>query len=56
MRHGLNLSGLRYRSDEPIEREVITPREEVVRPREVVVHRDERDERDVPRHGVLGLS
>ena len=52
VRHGFNLNGLRYR-DEPVEREVITEREEIVRPREVVVHRDERE---APRHGVLGLS
>jgi len=54
VRHGLNLNGLRrYSNDEPIEREVITEREEIVRPREVVVHKDDRD---APRHGVLGLS
>ena len=53
VRHGLNLHGLRYPNEEPIEREVIAEREEFVRPREVVVHREERD---VPRHGVLGLS
>lgn len=53
MRYGLNLSGLRYHADEPIQREVISEREEFVRPREVVVHREERE---VPRHGVLGLS
>ena len=52
VRHGLNLSGLSYR-DQPVEREVITEREEIVRPRDVVVHRDERE---APRHGVLGLS
>ena len=53
VRHGLNLHGLRYQNDAPFEREVIAEREEFVRPREVVVHREERD---VPRHGVLGLS
>jgi hypothetical protein len=53
VRHGLNLTGLRYQTDEPIQREVITERDEYVRPREVVVHREERE---VPRHGVLGLS
>lgn len=53
VRHGLNLSGMRYQADEPVHREVITEPDEIVRPREVVVHREERD---VPRHGVLGLS
>jgi len=53
VRHGLNLNGLRHSYDEPIEREVIKEREEIVRPREVVVHKDDRD---APRHGVLGLS
>lgn len=53
VRHALNLNRLRYTSDEPIEQEVITEREEVVRPREVVVHADDRP---APRHGVLGLS
>ena len=53
VRHGLNLRGLRYSDAEPIEREVATEREEIVRPREVVVHRDDRE---APRHGVLGLS
>lgn len=53
VRYALNLQGLRYTTDEPIEQEVITDREEFVRPREVVVHNDERT---APRHGVLGLS
>lgn len=42
-----------YTYDEPAEREVITEREEIVRPREVVVHNEELH---APRHGVLGLS
>lgn len=52
VRHGLNLNGLRYRGEQ-VEREVITEREELVRPRDVVL---QRDEREAPRHGVLGLS
>lgn len=53
VRHGLNLHGLRYTTEEPIEEEVIAEREEIVRPREVVVHDDERA---VPHHGILGPS
>ena len=53
VRHGLNLHGLSYATEEPIEREVITEREEFVRPREVVVHHEDHP---APRHGVLGLS
>jgi len=54
VRYSLNLNGLRIPA-EPIEREVIDQREEIVRPREVVVQ--DRD-RVVPHHtgGVLGLS
>ena len=52
MRYALNLNGLRY-NEEPIEREVVTEHEEIVRPREVVVHEEGRT---APRHGVLGLS
>ncbi len=49
-----NLNGMRYTTtEEPVEREVITEREEIVRPREVVVHYEDRP---APRHGVLGLS
>jgi hypothetical protein len=43
-----------YTYEEPVEREVITEREEIVRPREVVVHNE--DHATAPRHGVLGLS
>jgi hypothetical protein len=54
VRHGLNLYGLRT-TEEPLEREVITEREETVRSREAVVH-----EREPAFHrqtgGVLGLS
>ena len=53
IRYALNLNGLRYTAEEPIEREAITEREEVVRPREIVVHDEDRT---APRHGVLGLS
>ncbi len=56
VRYALNLNGLRYAPEEPIEREVITEREEredIARPREVVAYSDERS---APRHGVLGLS
>ena len=54
VRYALNLNGLRYTTrEEPIEREVITEREEIVRPREVVIHHEDRL---APRHGVLGLS
>ena len=54
VRHGLNLYGLRT-ATEPVEREVIAEREEVVRPREVIVPDRERT---VSHHsgGVLGLS
>lgn len=56
VRYALNLNGLRYTSEEPIEREVVTEREareDIARPREVVVHEDRR----VATHnGILGLS
>lgn len=51
VRHALNLQGLRYTTEEPVERELFTEPEEIVRPREVVVHQE-----PAPRHGVLGLS
>ncbi len=41
VRHGLNLNGLRYKNEEPVEREVITERYEIARPREVVVHTED---------------
>lgn len=53
VRYALNLNGLRYTTEEPIEREVITERDEIVSPREVVVHTEDRA---APRHGILGLS
>ena len=54
VRHGLNLYGLRTRTEAPIEREEFVEREEIVRPREVVVHREESL---APHQGsVLGLS
>lgn len=53
VRYGFNLSGAGYRTDEAVQREVIAERGEYVRPREVVA---QREERDVTRHGVLGLS
>ena len=56
VRYALNLNGLRYTEEEPIQREVITEREEredIARPREVVVHEDRRV---APHHGILGLS
>ena len=43
-----------YTYEEPVERDVITEREEIVRPREVVVHNE--DLATAPRHGILGLS
>jgi len=52
VRYALNLQGLRY-TEEPIEREVIDERDEIVSPREVVVHDEDRV---APRHGILGLS
>ena len=54
VRYALNLNSLR-KPAEPIEREVIAEREELVRPREVVVQDHQRTE---PHHttGVLGLS
>jgi hypothetical protein len=53
VRYALNLQGLRHSTEEPIQREVFTEREEIVAPREVVVHEDDRS---APRHGILGLS
>ena len=53
IRYALNLNGLRYTYEEPVEREVITEREEIVTPREVVVHDEDRT---APRQGILGLS
>lgn len=53
VRYALNLNTRRYTTDEPVEREVITEREEIVRPREVVVRHEDRP---APGHGVLGLS
>ena len=56
VRYALNLNGLRYTEEEPIQREVITEREEredIARPREIVVHEDDRV---APHHGILGLS
>ena len=53
VRYALNLNTRRYATEEPVEREVITEREEIVRPREVVVHHEDRP---APGHGVLGLS
>lgn len=53
MRYALNLNSLRRPVDEPVERELLTEHDEIVRPREVVVHREEHA---APRHGVLGLS
>jgi hypothetical protein len=41
-----------YEEEQP-QREVITEREEIVRPREVVVHNEDHA---VPRQGILGLS
>jgi len=52
VRHGLNLHGLRPVSEAPVTSEVVEEREEVVRPREVVVHKEEH----VPQASVLGLS
>ena len=53
IRHALNFGGLRHLTEEPITREIIEERDEVIRPPEVVVHSEERL---APRHGVLGLS
>jgi Domain of unknown function (DUF4282) len=53
VRHALNLNGLRYTTEEPREREVITEHEEIVLPREEVVHTDEGH---APRLGILNLS
>ncbi|HKY29384.1 MAG TPA: DUF4282 domain-containing protein [Pyrinomonadaceae bacterium] len=52
IRYALNLSGLRYATEEPIRREMIEERDDVIRPREVVHTED----RLAPHHGVLGLS
>lgn len=53
LRYGLAFNRPHYTYEEPAEREVITEREEVVRPSEVVVHNEDRA---APRHGILGLS
>ena len=53
IRYALNLSGMRYRTEEPIRTETIEERDDAIRPREVVVHTQERH---APHHGVLGLS
>lgn len=47
VRHALNLYGLR-----PVSKAPVTETQEIVRPREVVVHREEH----VPQASVLGLS
>ena len=53
IRYALNLNGLRQSTEEPIRREIIEERDNVITPPEVVVHTDDRV---APRHGVLGLS
>lgn len=53
IRYAWNLTGLREPTEEPIGREIIDERDEVIRPREVVVHTEDRP---APHHGVLGLS
>ena len=53
VRDALAFSGRHYTYEEPAAREVITEREEIARPREVVVYNEDRT---APRHGVLGLS
>ena len=53
VRDAFAFSRLHYADEEPSETEVITERNEVVRPREVVVYNEDRP---APRHGVLGLS
>jgi len=53
VRDAFAFSGRHYTYEEPAAREVITEREEIVRPREVVVYNEDRI---APRHGVLGLS
>jgi Domain of unknown function (DUF4282) len=53
LRDASNLGGLRRQTEEPIRREVIETRDDVIRPREVVVHTEARP---APHHGVLGLS
>ena len=53
IRHGLNLNGLRYRTEEPISREIIEEHDDIDTRPDVVVHTEDRV---APRHGVLGLS
>jgi hypothetical protein len=53
MSYALNLNGLRRSTEEPIRREIIEEREDVIRPQAAVVHTEDRS---APRHGVLGLS
>ncbi len=53
IRYASNLNGLRHSIEEPIRREIIEDRDDVIRPSEVVVHSAARP---APHHGVLGLS
>jgi uncharacterized protein DUF4282 len=53
IRHNLNLNGQRHPTEEPISREIIKERDDVITPPEIVVHTEDRS---APRHGVLGLS
>jgi hypothetical protein len=53
IRHNLNLNGRRHPTEEPISREIIKERDDVITPPEIVVHTEDRS---APRHGVLGLS
>jgi hypothetical protein len=53
IRYALNLNGMRDRTEEPIRTETIEERDDVIRPAPVVVHTEDRQ---APRHGVLGLS
>lgn len=53
MTYALNLNGLRRPTEEPMKREIVEERENVIRSPEVVVHTEDRS---APRHGVLGLS
>jgi hypothetical protein len=53
VRYALNLNGLRHPTEQPVRREVLEERDEVIRPSEVVLNTDDRA---ALRHGVLGLS
>ena len=53
IRYGLNLNSMRQPAEEPIRKEIVEEGEDLITRPEVVVHSEDRQ---APRHGVLGLS